>query len=115
MGEMTDALAGLALILWHQLGWELPDLVIPVPDEKGSKDIFPIAQSFAKMLERPCVIALRRGYKRFLQPEISLCKEVKEEQILLLFDGESSSGWLKFSSERATDTFPKQAAILSLF
>lgn len=116
MGETAEALAGLALIFWHRLGLDLPDLILPVPDQKGSKEIFLVARLFAKLIQKPYVHALRRTFVGFLQSEISLSTDsIKTDQTVLLFDGESSLPWLKVACDKTAELFPKQAMVLSLF
>lgn len=115
MSEAVAALAGFAYILWHRLEWDLPDLVIPVPDQNGSKAIFQIAKIFSKLIERPFKKVLKRTHSGFLNPDISLKTEEKENQKILLFDGMSDSSWLQKACAQTSEIFPKRAQIFSLF
>ena len=116
MEEMRESLASLALLFFHRLELDPPDLIIPIPEERGSKAFSQVAAIFAKMLGRPSIPLLRRRYFGLLQPQLILTKiKVKEEQTLLLFDCDSTTSWLKEACNKTSEIFPKQATILSLF
>ena len=115
INEAVEALAGFALLFWQDLEWDPPDLIVPVPDQNGSKTIFQIANTFSKLIERPCRKVLYRTYSAFLRPDLALNTKEKEDQKILLFDLASNVPWLKKASAQITETFPKQVKVLSLF
>lgn len=100
--EMTDALAGFALLQWIQLDWPMPDAIIPMPDSNG------IAFSFAKLLDKPFIQALSPAheYKE---------ERLEEDQILLLFTMKSSLTELEKAGFSLSESLPKKIYILSLF
>ena len=115
ISEAAEALAGFALVFWHRLEWDLPDLIVPVPDQNGSKAIFQIANIFSKLIERPCRKVLHRTYSAFLRPDLALKAKEKEEQKILLFDLASDVPWLKKASAQIAETFPNRVRVFSLF
>ncbi|MBS0626317.1 MAG: hypothetical protein JSS32_09730 [Verrucomicrobia bacterium] len=108
-GEMTQAIAGLALLLWHRLGWELPDYIVPIPGDTK------IAKDFARLMQRPLLPLLKRIHQGFLQPDLIVAKDIQEGLNLLLFDVDSPAEWLKLADGKMAECFPRKAALLSIF
>ncbi len=101
--EAVDALSSFALIQWYKLDWEIPDVIIPMPDA----DSISIGRSFAVALDAPFMRALH------LDCEI---KEniLEEEQTLLLFDVSNRMEKLVKASLALSESFPKRIYLLSL-
>lgn len=114
--EAEEALTSIAFIFFQKLEWSIPDLIIPVPDERGEKSVRRMAKFFAALMGKPSVQFFNRTYRGFLQPDLVVSAlSLEANQTVLLFDVSSSLSWLKKASDGVLDVFPKKAMILSLF
>jgi hypothetical protein len=102
--ESPEALGAFALYQWTRLGWPLPDLIIPMPDAQR------LVASFALWLDVP--------YARLLHIYHGLCEcradKIEEDQVLLLFDLNSSLSQLQKAIDALSEAFPKRIYVLSL-
>lgn len=113
--EIEETLAAMAFVFWDHLALAEPDVVIAVPDERGSSHSFQIARYLAKFFNRPCIQGLKRTYSGYLEADIALSCAAEPEQIILLLDVASSTPWLQKASSKAADFFPKKVFVISIF
>ncbi|MCH9609333.1 MAG: hypothetical protein S4CHLAM45_04740 [Chlamydiales bacterium] len=76
-GKLTKLIVSLMLMQFEKLGWELPDLIVPIPSRGKSHFI----EVFAKKLQRPIYKGLIR--KPGLLPQMRL---PKKERYLLSYE-----------------------------
>ena len=114
--EVDIATASMALIFWHRLGWDVPDLIVEVPHESGSKKCSCIIRAFASLLGCPFIPLLKRKYGAFLMSSIGLKEiSIEPERSILLIDPGSRVEWLQQACTQIAEVFPKKGMILSLF
>lgn len=108
--DAVEAAAGFALYQFLTLGWEKPDLIVPLPPKKE-----PISALFANFLQVPYRQIFRRRIWPFGRENWEVKEgEVDENMTVLLLDLGLAPHQMRAASRALTIAFPKKAYLLSL-